>query len=97
MHMVRSVLLDEVGLNKSSKLKVLAVWVGCNGLVKLNNEGFRIPSLPSKVLGFGEELAVFVWDTLTAVAIPLWVIKSALMALARPDKASKMFRKKKKM
>lgn len=65
------VLLDEEGLNKSSKLKVLAVWVGCNGLVKLNNEGFRIPSRPSNVLGFGDELAVLVCDTFTAVAIPL--------------------------
>lgn len=54
------VLLDEEGLNKSSKLKVLAVWVGCNGLVKLNKEGLRIPSLPSNVRGFGDEVVVFV-------------------------------------
>lgn len=88
----RFVLLDEEGLNKSSKLKVLAVWVGCKGLVKLNKEGLRIPSRPSSVRGFGDEFAVFVWETFTVVAMPFCPTRSPRLVPPLLDDVSESYK-----
>lgn len=54
----RDTLLGTCGLSKSSRLNVRAVRPVCNGLVRLINEGFRIPSRLRNVFccGGGGEL-----------------------------------------
>jgi len=49
----RDTLLGTCGLSKSSRLNVRAVRPVCNGLVRLINEGFRIPSRLRNVFGCG--------------------------------------------
>jgi len=46
-------LLGTCGLSKSSRLNVRAVLPVCNGLVRLINEGFRIPNRLRNVFGCG--------------------------------------------
>lgn len=46
-------LLGTCGLSKSSRLNVRAVRPVCNGLVRLINEGFRIPNRLRNVFGCG--------------------------------------------
>lgn len=47
----RDTLLGTCGLSKSSRLNVRAVRPVCNGLVRLINEGFRIPNRLRNVFG----------------------------------------------